>query len=83
MGNKDLPDLLRQLSIFLMVSAGRTLAPGGESTFGHAKHLAHHRDRKFLLVLFNELIFHLLSREKMLTPFLIYRAPAELAPVLV
>jgi hypothetical protein len=81
--DKNLPNLLHQLNIFLVVSAGRTPAPGIKSAFGHAKNLAHDHHGKFLLVLFNTLIFHLLSREKMLITFLICRAPAELAPVLV
>lgn len=68
-GEKDLPDLLRQLSIFLVVPADRTLAPGRKSAFGNLKDLAHHHHGKFVLVLFNTLIFHLLSREKMLTTF--------------
>src|SRR5579883_2445205 len=67
--DNDLPDLLNQLSIFSAASAGRTLAPGGESAFGNAKHLAPHHNGKLVLVLFNKLIDHLLSREKMLTTF--------------
>jgi hypothetical protein len=63
--DKDLPDLLRQLSIFLVVPAGRTLAPGIKSAFGNPKNLAHDHYGKFVLILFNELIVHLLSREKM------------------
>lgn len=69
MGHKDLPNFLCELSIFSGMLAGRTLAPGRESAFGNVKHLAHHHDGKFVLVLFNKLIFHLLSREKMLTTF--------------
>lgn len=67
--DKDLLNLLHQLSIFLVVPAGRTPAPGIKSAFGHAKNLAHDHHGKFVLVLFNKLIFHLLSREKMLTAF--------------
>lgn len=74
--DKVMPDLLSQLSIFSVTSAGRTLAPGVESAFGNAKHLAHHHDGKLVLVLFDKMIDHLLSREKMLTAFLVYRAPA-------
>jgi hypothetical protein len=65
--DKDLPDLASQLSIFSVASADRTLAPGVEAAFGNAKHLAHDHDGKRLLVLFDKLLFHLLSREKMLT----------------
>ena len=68
-GDKDLPDLASQLSIFSVASADRTLAPGVESAFGNAKHLAHDHDGKLLLVLFDQLLFHWLSREKMLTTF--------------
>src|SRR6266446_8618162 len=67
--DKDLPDLASQLSIFSAASADRTLAPGVESAFGNAKHLAHDHNGKLLLVLFDKLIFHLLSREKTLTTF--------------
>jgi hypothetical protein len=67
--DKDLPDLTSESSIFSVVLAGSTLAPGVESTFGNAKDLAHHHDGKFMLVLFDKLIYHLLSREKMLTTF--------------
>src|SRR5258707_13972776 len=49
--DKDLPDLLHQLSIFLVVPAGRTLAPGIKSAFGNPKNLAHDHHGKFLLVL--------------------------------
>jgi hypothetical protein len=68
--DKDLPDLLHELSIFLVVPAGRTLAPGIQSTFGKIKNLAHDHHGKCGLVLFNKPVFHLLSREKMLTTFL-------------
>src|SRR3974390_3443240 len=69
MGDKDLPNLLRELSIFSFASAGRTLAPGIKATFRDSKHVAHDHDGEFLLVLFHKLICHLESREKMLTTF--------------
>lgn len=69
MRDKDLPNLLRKLSIFSLALAGRTLAPGIKATFRDSKHLAHGHDGKFLLVLFNTLLSHLDSREKMLTTF--------------
>ena len=45
------------------------------------KRSTHDDNGKFLLVLFDKLIFHLDSREKMPTTFLRYRAPAGLFPV--
>ena len=42
-------------------------APSVIATFPDSKHFAHDHDGKFLLVLFDKLIFHLESREKMLT----------------
>ncbi len=62
-------NLLGELSIFSFAPTGRTLAPGIQATFRDSKHVAHDHDRKFLLVLFDKLIFHLDSREKMLTTF--------------
>src|SRR5260370_29139975 len=53
MRNKDLPNLLRKLSIFSLARACRTLAPGRKATFRDSKHLAHGHDGQFLLVLFN------------------------------
>jgi hypothetical protein len=67
--DKDLSDLLRKLSIFSLTLAGRTLAPGIQATFRDSEHVAHDDDGKFVLVLFNKLIPHLESREKMLTTF--------------
>lgn len=78
---KYLPDLLSKLSIFSRALTGRTLAPGIKVTFRDSQHIAHHHDGKFVLVLFNTLLFHLESREKMLTTFLRYRAPVGLFPV--
>src|SRR5258705_13983984 len=66
---KLLLDLLCQMSIFLLASAGWTLTPGRESTFRDREHAAHHHYWKFMLVLFDELIVHRWSREKMLTTF--------------
>jgi len=65
----NLPDLLRQLSIFSVAPTDRTLAPGIKATFRDFQDMAHDDDRKFVLVLFDKLIFHLESREKMLTTF--------------
>jgi hypothetical protein len=80
---KYLSNLLRQLSIFPLALTGRTLAPGIKATFRDSEHVAHHHNGKFLLVLIDEPIFHLESREKMLTPFLLYLALAVLFPILV
>ena len=66
---KHLPDCLRQLSIFSGALAGRALAPGIKATFRDSKDIAHDHDGKCVLVLFNKLLFHLESREKMLTTF--------------
>src|SRR5579875_356372 len=67
MGSVNLPNLLCELSIFSCAPAGRPLAPGIQATFRDSKHVAHDHDREFLLVLVDKLIFHLESREKMLT----------------
>ena len=69
MGDKDLSNLASSLSIFSFVLTGRTLAPGVKAAFRDSEHVAHHHDGKFVLVLFNKLLFHLESREKMLTTF--------------
>src|SRR5689334_9257747 len=55
MGGVNLANLLRELSIFSLASAGRTLAPGIKATFRDSKDLAHDHDRKFLLMLFDKL----------------------------
>jgi hypothetical protein len=78
MVDKYLPNLLLDLSIFSLVLASRTLQPGILAAFGHFEHLAHHHYRKFMLVLFDKLILHLDSREKMLTTFLVCHALAGL-----
>jgi len=51
---------------------GRALAPGIKATFRDSKNIAHDHNGTFVLVLFNKLIVHLESREKMLTPFFEY-----------
>ena len=66
---KHLSHLFRKLSIFSLASTGGTLAPGVEAAFRDEKSLAHHHNGKFLLVVFNTLLLHLDSREKMLTTF--------------
>jgi hypothetical protein len=66
---KDLPNLLRKVSLFSGALTGRALAPGVKAAFRDSEHVAHPRDGKFVLVLFNKLTFHLESREKMLTAF--------------
>lgn len=63
---EHLLNFLGELSIFPLALAGRTLAPGGKAAFRDSKDLAHHDNGKFRLVLFNKLIVHLDSREKML-----------------
>jgi hypothetical protein len=67
--DKDLPNLLCELSIFSLALAGRALTPGIKAAFRDSKHVTHDHDRKFVLLLFDKLIFHLESREKMLTTF--------------
>src|SRR6266516_4473510 len=67
MSTKPLPDLFGEQSIFSLALAGRALAPRVIATFRDRKHSAHDHNGKFLLVLFNKLILHLDSREKMLT----------------
>src|SRR5579884_1925807 len=67
--DKNLPNLLSQLSIFSFALTGRALAPSVVATFRDSKNAAHDGDGKFLFVLFDKLIFHLDSREKMLTAF--------------
>src|SRR5581483_2935882 len=69
MRDKNLLNLLRKLSIFPCALTSRTFAPSVKAAFRDSKHMAHHHDRKFVLVLFNKPILHLESREKMLTTF--------------
>ena len=78
---KLLSHLLRELGIFSFALSGGTLSPGREATFRDLKHSAHDDTGAFLLVLFDKLIVHLDSREKMPTTFLRYRAPAGLVRV--
>src|SRR5437870_785941 len=76
---KCLSKLVYQVSIFSVMRADRTLAPGIKPAFRDSEHVTHHRNSKLLLVSFNKPIFHLDSREKMLTAFLIYPAPVVIA----
>src|SRR5690242_5379976 len=69
MGAKHLSNLLLDLSIFSLALTGGTLAPSVEATFRDSKRLADDRYGKVALVLFDKLIFHLDSREKMLIAF--------------
>lgn len=66
---KHLPNLLSEESIFSFALTGRALAPSIQATFRDSENVAHDHDRKFLLVLFDTLLFHLDSREKMLRTF--------------
>src|SRR6266700_8077608 len=66
---KYLPNFLFETSIFSFTSAGGTLAPGVKAAFRDLKHTTHHHYGKLLLVLFDKLICHRWSREKMLTTF--------------
>jgi hypothetical protein len=59
MDAKHLSNLLPALSIFSLALTGGTLAPSVEATFRDSKRLAHDHYRKFVLVLFDKLIFHL------------------------
>src|SRR5579875_242478 len=69
MNAQFLSDLFYVLGIFSL--AGRTLAPGVKAAFRDIEHLAHDHNRKFLLVLFGKLIFHMNSHEKMSKTFFI------------
>ena len=80
MRDKDLPHVRAELSIFSFALADRALSPCIKSTLRNLKHVTHDDNGKLLLVLFDKLLFHLDSREKMLTTFLVYRAPAVLSP---
>jgi hypothetical protein len=66
---KHFPNLLRDLSIFSLVLASWALSPCILATFGYVKHTTHDRNSTLLLVLFDELVFHRWSWEKMLTTF--------------
>ncbi len=66
---KHLANGLRELSIFSMTLAGGALAPSVKAAFGNLKDSTHDDDGKLLLVLFDKLISHLDSREKMLIAF--------------
>ncbi len=58
-----------QLGIFSAVLAGRTLRPGILSTDRFLQHTAHDCYRILVPMVRNELVFHGLSREKMLMSF--------------
>ena len=64
-----LSNLFCELGIFSLALTGGTLSPGVKATFRDTKHSAHDDNREFLLVLFDKLLFHLDSREKMPTTF--------------
>ena len=64
-----LSNLFCELGIFSLALTGRTLAPCVKATFRDIKYSAHDDNGKFLLVLFDKLVFHLDSREKMPTAF--------------
>ena len=66
---KHLPNFLGEESIFSFALTGRALAPGIKATFRDSKYIAHDHEREFMLVLFDKLILHLDSREKMLRTF--------------
>jgi hypothetical protein len=66
---KLLSNLFWELGIFSFALTGGTLSPGIKATFRDTKHSAHDDNGKFLLVLFDKLLFHLDSREKMPTTF--------------
>jgi hypothetical protein len=69
MSLKLLSNLLCELGIFSFALTGGTLSPGVKATFRDIKHSAHDDNGEFLLVLFDKLLFHLDSREKMPTTF--------------
>ena len=66
---KYLPNFLLEMSIFSFPLAGGTLAPGVKAAFRDREYTAHYHYWKLTLMLFNKLIFHRWSREKMLTTF--------------
>jgi len=66
---KLLSNLFYELGNFSFALTGRTLSPGVKATFRDTQHSAHDDNREFLLVLFDKLLFHLESREKMPTTF--------------
>jgi len=69
MSTNFLSNLFCELGIFSLMLTDRTLSPSIKATFRDSEHLAYDHDREFLLVLFDKLIFHLDSREKMLIAF--------------
>src|SRR5581483_8263971 len=69
MSAKFLSNLFGELGIFSLALTGWTLAPSVKATFRDTKHSAHDDNGEFLLVLFDKLVFHLDSREKMPTAF--------------
>ncbi len=75
MSAKFLSNLFYELGIFSLVLTSRTLAPSVKATFRDIEHSVPDDKGEFLLVLLNKLTFHLDSREKMTTAFLIYHAP--------
>jgi hypothetical protein len=70
MREKNLPNLGHDESIFSFAPAGWALAPCIIATFRDSEYPAHGHNGKLLLLLFDKLLFHLDSREKMLTTFL-------------
>jgi hypothetical protein len=69
MSVKLLSNLFYELGIFSFALTGGTLSPGVKATFRDTQHSAHDDNREFLLVLFDTLLVHLDSREKMPTTF--------------
>jgi len=69
MSVKLLSNLFCELGIFSFALTGGALAPGVKATFRDIKHSAHDDNGEFLLVLFDKLLVHLDSREKMPTTF--------------
>ena len=69
MSVKLLSNLFYELGIFSFALTGGTLSPGVKATFRDIKHSAHNDNGEFLLVLFDTLLVHLDSREKMPTTF--------------
>src|SRR5260221_3414661 len=65
--DEDLLNVGSEMSIFSFALTNRALAPCVIPTLRDPKHSAHGHDGKLLLVLFDKLIFHRDSREKMLT----------------
>src|SRR5438034_8454819 len=76
-----LSNLFCELGIFSFALTGGTLAPCVQATFRDTKHSAHDDNGKFLLVLFDKLLFHRIPVKRCPQLFLRYHVPAGPFPV--